>query len=113
MNFKSWSNIRKLVVFIVAQVVAAANDGFIPAEYTWYVRLALFFVGGILLYAAKNETPDAASAVSDAAAAAKTVADGDLPSLEELEKQWAEITADAPAPAAAKHEAPEPAAPAV
>lgn len=48
------TNVKKLVVFIVSQVLLAVNEGFVPAQYVHYVQLTVFFLTAIGVYAARN-----------------------------------------------------------
>lgn len=99
--FTKLSNVKKLVVYVASALVEALNEsGLVPAQYVHYVQLAVFFLTSIGIYAARNQKPTAATAVAAAGEAAATAASGDLPSLQELEDQLAELEGKHSAPTA-------------
>lgn len=61
----SLSNVKKLIVFIVSQILSAVNEGFVPAEYVHYIQLTVFFLTAIGLYAARNVPADAATSAQE------------------------------------------------
>lgn len=104
--FKQLSNVKKLVVYIGSSVITGAVDaGLVPAGYEHYVQLVVFFLTSIGIYAAANKKATAQSATLAAAQAAATVAEGAVPSLDEMQSQLDDLlpkhAAPAPAPAPA------------
>lgn len=105
--FTKLSNIKKLVVYIASALVEALNEsGLVPPRYVHYVQLSVFFLTSVGIYAARNQKPTAATAVTAAAEDAATVASGHLPTLDELEQHLADLKADIAADDAPKHAAP-------
>lgn len=101
--FKNLSNVKKLLVYLGSSVVGGAVDaGFVPAQYTHYVQLTLFFLTSIGIYAARNQKPEVRSAVDAAAQDAVSIADGDIGSIDDLRKQLDALQAAQPP----KHAAP-------
>lgn len=87
------SNVKKLVVFVASQVlqVLVSFPDLVPARFAGEVRIALFFLTAILIYAVRNQKLTAESAIEAGVDAVTTVATKRVPELDELEANLDEL----------------------
>jgi hypothetical protein len=86
-TLKGLSNVKKLAVFVASQVlqVLTSFPDLVPARFAGEVRIALFFLSAILIYAVRNQAPTVESAIEAGVDAVTTVATKRTPELDELE----------------------------
>lgn len=94
------ANVKKLIVFIVSEVLSAVNEGIVPTRFVHYVQLTVFFLTAIGLYAVRN-TPSAPAATGAHAAPDLTAPDPVDVALSALDAAASSLPADLPPVAAA------------